>query len=163
MASDSVKTPHPGVYVLSGPVQTGKTTRLQGWCASQQKTAVGGVLAPVINGTRHICDAETGECRDLEHVPTDATSQRVGRFAFNEEVFLWAHSCIRASLESDRSWIILDEIGPLELRGRGLEPAVKTALQSADRHAVVLVVRDYLVAPVIAHYGLPAVERFPFA
>lgn len=96
MASDSVKPPHPGIYVLSGPVQTGKTTRLQGWCASQQKGAVGGILAPVINGARHICDAETGECKNLEHVPAGAPVQRVGRFAFNEEVFAWAHSCIHA-------------------------------------------------------------------
>ena len=37
--------------------------------------------------------------------------------------FLWAQNALFNSLDKNLEWLIIDEIGPLELEGKGLEPA----------------------------------------
>jgi len=54
---------------------------------------------------------------------------------------------------------VIDEIGPLELRGEGLEPAVSAVLAAESAAGalvanLVLVVREGLVDRVIEHYHL---------
>jgi nucleoside-triphosphatase len=193
--------PTSGVYVLSGPVQTGKTTRLRAWCAEQLSQSradgsppvVDGILAPVVHGHRHLLRVQTGVLRDLEDISDGAATVTVRRFTFNEEVFAWARSALLGAAQPAPPevtlprWTIVDEIGPLELAGGGLEPAVSDMLQrvgfgrrdnatqtiigdklnrSADSGTrVVLVIRENLVDDVLKHFGLSSqnVHRFPFA
>jgi nucleoside-triphosphatase THEP1 len=60
-------------------------------------------------------------------------------------------------MENMPRYLVIDEIGPLELSGRGLEPMVSTILENYERSPkqhLVLVVRDYLLEKVISHYHL---------
>lgn len=171
------------VRLVTGPIQTGKTTRLRAWVDSKNREtgrmggrapaidgvpAVDGVLAPVIGGERHLLHAASGETRNLEQIASDDPVVAVRRFRFNGSVFAWARSLIGAVSEQTE-WIVIDEIGPLELRGGGLEPAVGELFArfrlDAGRErtpGIVLVVRDTLVERALSHFGLAEDQALPF-
>lgn len=155
------------VTIFTGPVHTGKTTALRAWidALTAGGTRVGGVLAPVVEGSRNLC-AIGGACRRLDLVVSsdqDATKDparvvTIGPHRFDGDVFRWARSELAGALTRRPDWVVVDEVGPLELRGEGLEPALGDALaavRSADASPrVLLVVRDSLVARVVGHYKL---------
>ena len=168
----------PRIHLVTGPVQTGKTTRLRAWC--EHRTDVDGILAPVVDGRRHLLHIRSGVLRNLEEVSGGATTVTVRRFTFNANVFAWARGCqVAATTENHaqaggQRWIIVDEVGPLELSGSGLEPAVGELLVRVMEDAprirqeptgVVLVIREHLVDDALKHFGVSpaAVDRFPFA
>lgn len=161
------------IYLVSGPVRSGKTSRLGTWCRDHPDTLPGtgsdsidGILAPVIRGHRHVVRVTTGASRDLEDIPRGVATEVVRRYRFNAEAFSWARDNLRAAARSGAEWIVVDEIGPLELAGGGLEPAVAELLAAtAVRPArIVLVIREHLVADVLDYLGIHDgdVQPFPF-
>jgi len=159
------------IYLVTGPVQTGKTTRLRAWCDGRSE--VDGILAPVVNGQRHLFRISSGEMRNLEELSEGARAVTVRRYRFNAEVFAWARDCLVGAAFKRPHWIIVDEVGPLELSGGGLEPAVGELLVRVMEDAprirqeptgVVLVIREHLVDDALKHFGVSpaAVDRFPF-
>ncbi len=169
----------PKIYLVTGPVQTGKTTRLRSWC--DERSDVDGILAPVVDGRRHLLHIGSGVIRNLEDVSNCSAKVTVRRYTFNADVFAWARSCLLGAAtdpgwesSSQPRWIIVDEVGPLELSGGGLEPAVSELLAPAvdnpfrvedDLLRIVLVIREHLVDDALKHFGVsPAqVHRFSFA
>jgi hypothetical protein len=160
------------VLIVTGEIHTGKTTRLIRWIAGRRAAGdtVLGVVAPVINGDRHLCllDRDASDpCTSLRPSPGDP-EVRIGPHLFSGRVFDTA----RAHLNDSRAyltdygtpgnrhaWLIVDEVGPLELRGEGFEPELTTIVRAAtgtDRHpfTVVLVVRSRLLESVVSAYGL---------
>ena len=89
--------------------------------------------------------------------PTDVKVRilEVGRYRFDAAAFAWAARRIALVAEDpSRRWLVLDELGPLELKGAGLAPAVEILL-AAPRHVTpVLVIRDGLVEPMLERFGL---------
>ena len=174
-----IRAEPPRVYLVTGPVQTGKTTRLRAWC--DERSDVDGILAPVVDGRRHLLHIGGGVIRNLEEVSGGAATVTVRRYTFNADVFAWARSCLLSAaadpgreINAQPRWIIVDEVGPLELSGGGLEPAVSKllalALNSPLRGGgnllrVVLVIREHLVDDALKHFGVSPVQvdRFPFA
>ncbi len=145
---------------LTGPIHSGKTTRLAAWCAAQPAGTVGGILQPRRPAGRVLADVLTGEEVPFE-VPADAPEaavQRVGRFTFAAGAFAWATERLaRAAADARVTTVVIDEIGPLELRGEGLDVAVRAVLQAGANQPgrrVVLVVREGLVEGVRARYGV---------
>ncbi|MFW5689993.1 MAG: hypothetical protein ACOC1U_10505 [Spirochaetota bacterium] len=171
------------VVILSGPIRSGKTTALAHLLAGAgnpfgaNDPSITGVLAPIIAGRRHLCLLRTGECRLLE---TDATTPdttkpgeivAIGPHRFSERVFSWARNELTTSpARTAEGWVVVDEVGPLELRGEGLEPALGDVIarhlaaasfrpQRAKTEAgprLLLVVREGLVERVRAHYRIPS-------
>jgi len=139
------------IYVLSAPVQTGKTTSLIEW--SSGKEDVWGILTPVINGKRVFMDVHTREQFPMEAVAGEETLD-VGRFQFSKNNFDKAINIIRESINKD-GWIIIDEIGPLELRGQGFHDIVKELLASRNQR-IILVVREGLAQQVKDHFMIDA-------
>ena len=142
---------------ITGPIHSGKTTRLAAWCAAQPPGSVGGVLQPAQPTGRVFVDAATGAEFPLE-APPDAPEtavQRVGRYVFATAAFGWAADRLaRAAANPMVRTIVVDEIGPLELRGGGLDAALRALLASDQAELNVrLVVRDGLEAAVRARYG----------
>lgn len=127
------------VYVLTGPIQTGKTTSLLKW--TENRNDVYGIVTPIINGKRVFVDVRTGEQFQMELLEelTDNTVS-VGKFVFNKTSFDKAINIIRKSIP-ERGWLVVDEIGPLELKGEGFSAVLKEILQSR-RGKTLLVVRD---------------------
>ncbi len=66
----------------------------------------------------------------------------VGRFVFSKAGFAKAIQIIRDSITRE-GWLVIDEIGPLELRGEGFYNVLKEVL-AVRNEKIVLVVREGL-------------------
>lgn len=143
------------IIILTGPIQTGKTTALRRAFGDPGGLSARGVLQPVIGGRRHALCLESGETRLLES-QADSDTVHVGRFAFSAATLAWARACIDGAPSSE-AWLVIDEVGPLELRGDGLAESVRVATGRARRPGgprLLLVVREGLVGSVVRAFGL---------
>jgi molybdopterin-guanine dinucleotide biosynthesis protein A len=144
------------VYILSQPIQTGKTGILQQWLQNQPNAH--GILTPDLNGKRMLYDIGPKIYHPLQ-IETKEESIDIGKFTFSKKGFENARNIILQALHKNPEWLIIDEIGRLEMdRHEGLEPAVgevialvKTKYTQVN---LLLVIRDYLLQPAINYYQL---------
>lgn len=144
------------IIVITGPVQSGKTTFLRNLFEGRKD--VSGFLCPDVNGLRCFFDLNSKELLEFEvpHAGGGLSLINIGKFAFRSDVFIKAKFIIEQSFNQPVSFFIIDEIGKLELKGQGLEPELFTMLNKralADT-ILILVVRDYLLDDVIKRYNL---------
>ncbi len=145
------------IFLLSGPIHTGKTTRLTEWI--KNKNDIDGILQPVIDGKRHIKHISSGEILLLE-IPFDFHEKNIliiGNYKFNNDVFTWARKELLLAYNKNPEWLIIDEVGKLEMEGKGLEPAIGKIINDLNDHKnlnLVFVVRDHLVPDFLTKYGL---------
>jgi len=147
------------IHILTGPVKSGKTTRLIAWIRYHENCA--GILAPVIDEKKHIYSIHNERQMVLEGEKNLAGQEQklidIGRYSFLLSSFEWAREELLSALNLNPRWLIIDEIGPLELAGEGLEPAVTAILNKFERtkdHQLILVIREAILEQVIAHYQL---------
>jgi nucleoside-triphosphatase THEP1 len=143
------------IILLSGPVQSGKTTYLANILGVPSDMA-GGFLTPDENGRRIIVDLENG--RKIDFQVSDSCSEevlKVGRFRFLESGFETATAfCLQHAAQGCQI-IVVDEIGKLELRNEGFHSLVSELLKLQKAEQILfLVVRDYLLEEVIEKYSL---------
>ncbi len=71
-------------------------------------------------------------------------------------VFDKAKEILLRDFEKDYDWLVIDEIGPLELNNSGLEPAITEIFsnRSTFKGNILIVVRDKVFNDLIAHYGI---------
>jgi len=143
-----------GIYIFSRPVRSGKTTELAKWLEDRGNTS--GVLMPDIGDIRYLRDIAAGDSRRLELETETPGAIRVGRFIFDGEIFTWGRDILQKAATGNSSWLVIDEIGKLELEGAGFEPAVSEILLKRNDFPgrLLLVVRDSLLSAVINHYTL---------
>jgi nucleoside-triphosphatase THEP1 len=137
------------VYMLTAPIQTGKTTSLINW--SKEINDVYGILTPVADGKRVFMNANTKEQWPMEANGSEETVV-VGRFIFSKAGFEKAIKEIRDGIAKE-GWLIIDEIGPLELRGEGFSEILKEAV-SQKKNKIILVVREGLAEQVVEVFGI---------
>ena len=70
------------LFILKGPVHSGKTTALKEFCKGRKQT--GGVLSPVIDGKRYFLDIETGETFLMEAAPSEINIIQTGKSKFKK-------------------------------------------------------------------------------
>jgi nucleoside-triphosphatase THEP1 len=140
------------VILLVAPVQTGKTTSLVGWSADRDD--VHGILTPVVNGKRMFMDANSRQLFLMEAREGETDTVAIGKYMFSRQGFEKATEVIRQAMQKD-GWLVIDEIGPLELRGEGFHGIVKEVLQQR-RKKLILVIRDKeeMVEKVKAYFGI---------
>jgi len=141
------------VYIVTGQIQTGKTTALIEW--SDGKNDVFGILTPVIEGKRFFMDAHLRNRFEMEANEGDQEVISIGRFKFSTISFHKATQIINDSI--GKGWLVIDEIGPLELNKQGFYEVVKEALLK-HFSPVVLVVRESLAAKVADLFELKNYE-----
>ncbi len=158
---------HPAVHLLTGSQGSGKTTMMERAIARLRDDGVrvGGILSHVCSadGERTGYDIEdvlTGAravlCRKEHRADTrgehDADSrsnhaagvQSVGPFVFHPEGLSLGAEALAVRPEHPATVVIVDEVGPLELRGEGWAASVRNLLNS-DTPAILIVVRPALV------------------
>lgn len=144
------------IYIFSQPIQTGKTSRLAKWATHNPQA--GGILTPDIDRKRKLYSLANQTVCDFQLSETDE-GIRIGRFVFDADTFAKARQLLLNNTEQAYDWIIVDEIGRLELdRNEGLEPAVSQLIQQVQQNTIqtklLLVIRDYLLDQAIAKYQL---------
>lgn len=139
------------VYLLTGPVRSGKTTALIRW--AEKRDDVFGILTPDIEHIRFFADAHTKNTFRMEAGPGEEAVS-VGRFLFSKKNFEIAGNIIRHGADAG-GWLVIDEVGPLELREEGFAAALRQVLmRRTDK--LLLVVREGLTDRVKKHFDLPA-------
>lgn len=138
------------IFILTGKIRSGKTTSLLNWI--QSRNDVYGILTPVINDKRIFVDIESQEQFSMEAAEGEKEIISVGRFKFNPRNFEKAKDIIRISMNKN-GWLIIDEIGPLELRGEGFHKVLLEALHS-NKQKILLVVRHSILEEVKKHFGM---------
>ena len=144
------------VVIYTGEKGVGKSTYLQE--IFLQKLNVCGILQPRINGIKYLVDVVSGEKRKLEldNQIGDEKVVTIGNYIFSGDTFLWGQQKLNDAIKTSSELIIIDEIGPLELSGSGLEPVLAQMIFKAIswEKKLLLVVRPKLIEKVISKYQL---------
>jgi len=136
--------PENRIYILTGPIQTGKTNSVVNW--SGKRDDVFGILTPVAGGKRVFMNVHSREQFRMEATQGETGTLAVGRFVFSRTNFNKAIQIIREGMHTG-GWLVIDEIGPLELRDEGFSDVLKEVLALRDEK-ILLVVREGLVEKV---------------
>lgn len=147
--------------ILAGGMNTGKTTAVRDLVSQLQreKVDVGGFCSPGIWREGQKVGYTLHDFHSSNDIPL-ATWQdgtrgiRQGRFLFLDEGLRGGREALERSMSS--SVIVLDEIGPLELRGEGFAKALERIVSTYGGVSL-LVVRNSLVESVIHQFRLTRV------
>ncbi len=149
------------VILLTGPTHSGKTGALS---ATVRQPGVAGLLAPDLPSGRILEDLESGEIERFQVHDESEPFVEIGPYRFRYAAFEWANARLVAAAHSGARAIVIDEVGPLELRGGGLRRGLDAVL-ARESGAAVLVVRESLIAQVEALAGgaaeVATVETWP--
>jgi len=122
----------PEVVIISGDIHQGKTTVAQKVVSIllEQGVRIGGFLAigEDEEGVRtgfSIKEIETGKTMVLCSVKTDATSTKTGKFYFNDTAIQWGNRLLAPENLDNKDLVVIDELGPLELAGKGWAAAIE--------------------------------------
>jgi nucleoside-triphosphatase THEP1 len=155
------------IYILSGPIRSGKTSRLLKWAEGRPDLA--GIATPDQEGLKMIYDLNTRRYHSFQLGESDLHAEEctsIGKFRFSNAAFLLARQTLARAAQQGSDWLIIDEIGPLELEGRGFEPQsgriIEQYLARQQRGDLLLVVRDAILCRTIDHYKINQFNFFNF-
>lgn len=148
--------------LLTGPSHVGKTTAcwkaLPGLRASGVKVA--GFISPPLldeHGVKtgiEMVDLTTGKRQTFARVVRGGEPTTIGVYRLVDEAVEWARGVMSAALWANADWLVIDEIGPLELHeGQGFAFALEPL---ADPHRVpnaIVLVREYLADELAERLG----------
>ena len=126
------------LYILTAPIQSGKTTSLVKW--SENRKDVYGILTPDVDGKRIFMNAHTRQLFLMEAKEGEMETFTVGKFIFSKRNFDRAIQIIQVGIDNP-GWLVIDEIGPLELKGVGFCNVLKEVL-AKRKHNILLVIRN---------------------
>ena len=148
------------ILLLTGSRDSGKTSFLKRLVETLKSKgeSVGGILslAEMQGGIKKAYFAQdigTGEIWPLVSEEKFVEGFDYGRYSFSLEGYRKAGKVLENSLQS--AILIVDEIGPVELLGRGFCDILKDILSRYTGN-LILVVRESLVKEVIEFFRLPA-------
>ena len=147
--------------LVVGEPGSGKTS----WCREyidrrrESGSRVGGILSPAIEkqGQRvgsNALDLLTGQevpFARLSRYRSFKAGEKIGNYTISRDGIIFACDAIKRAVESRCDLVVIDEVGPLELGGKGLMPAVELALASAVD--VLMVVRSSLKGALQRHFS----------
>ncbi len=121
----------PQIIMITGEVHEGKTTFAHSVInlLLKEKIKVSGFLAIAINenGERkgfNLYDIEKGESSNLCTVVKTENGVQTGKYYFNEEAIKKGSAILDPGNLSGTQLVVIDEIGPLELKGQGWSNAI---------------------------------------
>lgn len=126
---------------------------------SQDRDDCGGVLSPDVDGLRVLYNVKTKQTIPWQKPMPDENDLVVGRFSFDPDAFMVASGWLDEHLKDDTvRHIILDEVGMLELDGKGWASWLNASLPQLGDKTLVLVVRRTILDEVINLFGLEEVS-----
>jgi nucleoside-triphosphatase THEP1 len=147
--------PPAPVVVVTGPPGCGKTAAIEAAVAAwrAQGRTVSGIVQPGVfaHGRKVgflVRDLATGAEAALAERVERASGEHGTRFRFAPAGIELARRALAGAAPGNV--LVVDEVGPIELRGGGHLPALRKALAAPGLAAVVLVVRRQLVPSLLA-------------
>ncbi len=148
------------ILIISGPIRSGKTT-YTGQVAEALKSgniAVGGIVSPRIMESDEttgydISDLRTGHREPFLRLKNDTTVSSIGRFEILDAGLYAGTDALTVQPDAEPDVVIIDEIGRLELEGKGWAGSLETLLSGTACH-LVLAIRDTFTEEVIRHWKL---------
>jgi len=151
------------VFVLTGPVHSGKTTFLKGAAAFWDLAgfSVGGFLNDARFDVGRVMGYDLFDLRGGESVPFLRAEggpdwQRVGGFSLVPGGLERAEGILARDIRADI--LVVDEVGPLELAGLGIWPALSAALSAGAK--CLCVVRMTILEEFRAKMGKRRIDVF---
>lgn len=145
------------IIIFSRPIHSGKTTELVQWC-KRQKNAYG-ILMPDIKGSRKILNIKTMEIFDIQCTDVEKTNEpltAIGKFHFYTAAFEEANQVLIGALTCKPDWLIIDEVGRLELGGKGFYRSMAEIADAYNNKRntgnLLITVRDNLCEEVISFF-----------
>ena len=148
--------------LLTGPRHVGKTTAcwkaLPGLRATGLKIA-GFVSPPILNGEGHktgieLVDLTTGQRQKFARVAGPDETPTVGIYLVTDEATEWARGVLAAALTANADWLVIDEIGPLELHhNRGFAFALAPLADPERIPNAIVIVRPELARELAERVG----------
>jgi len=149
----------PELVIITGDVHEGKTTFLQKLISDLEKKGIraGGFTAPGTfeNGLRNsISLAETGTGKVFELCSNNPETGNInhGRFYFSKEAIEKGLEILSPENLAGKQLVVIDEIGPLELKGEGWSPAIEKLCRTPNLPQV-WVVRRQAVERVVRRWN----------
>lgn len=146
------------IMILCDARGSGKTKSLMEM-STLSKKSIAGILTPNHSGSRHLYSISSKTWYPLE---VDKKADRgktfeVGRYLFLESAFDHASSGFLDEWDSNTEMVIIDELGFLELRGKGFYSLVMELLEKKPFSLVplLLVIREHKLEEMIAFFKLP--------
>ncbi len=146
------------VIIFTGPIGSGKTTKLENWVNGRSDT--GGILMPVRSGGRYFQQIRSGEEYPAEADMGDDNVIVIGKYRFSADAFIRANSEIMKGFGKYNN-IVIDEIGPLELQGKGFAPSLFNIVNNKRRMSqtdIFLVIREGLVKDIVEYFKITDFE-----
>jgi nucleoside-triphosphatase THEP1 len=146
------------IIIFSKPIHSGKTTDLMSWCKTQKTCS--GILMPDIDGVRKIFDIEKQSYFDAECKTFGANEElvEIGKYQFYQSAFDRANQIIEEALSTESEFIVIDEIGMLEINQKGFYPSVKQLIDASNtddiKSTIILAVRDVFVDEVVTYFHI---------
>jgi nucleoside-triphosphatase THEP1 len=147
------------IRILSGAKGQGKSSRLKEVFADVPGAE--GILTLRREGDlRDFCKLTSGESWSMQGAENYAGPWlEVGRFRFSAAAFDRASQyLLETAWHPDTKLLIVDEVGPLELRKEGFYNALKEVMENPAGPDLLLVVRSELVEEVKQFFGIPDAE-----
>jgi nucleoside-triphosphatase THEP1 len=142
------------IIILTGAIQTGKSTRLLQW--SEHKN-VGGFLTPIVSDKRMLFSLPQKVHTPFESMESNEQTISVGRYHLLKSTFDQMNTHLINQSNNLFDWLIIDEVGPLELQGEGIYTGLIYLLSNSSV-PLLLVVREGLVQQVVDKFNLAGVE-----
>lgn len=148
----------PNIFILSAPIRSGKTTALMDFW-ERGVTSFDGFLTPDIDDSRKLILLDTDEELPFELESGDETNSiSVGKFHFSKSTFDLVKNKLKHLHKTPANLIIIDELGKLEMEGKGFEPElgelIQNFKQASDDKLLILVIRNTLLEAAIVKYHL---------
>ncbi len=142
------------IYIISGETRSGKTTFLKSVIEDlkNQGQNVGGILAKGIDKNKErygfeIENVATGERKLLSSREPKQGSIKTGRFYFYKEGLVFGNQALSTNLDN-LDWLVIDEVGYLELKGKGWFEAIEKAMNQTGLN-MIWVVRKRILEEVL--------------
>lgn len=139
------------VIIVTAPRNSGKTTYLKKFCLSHNCI---GYIAESDEQKNLFYYEEFRSKKTFPSLTTEVHEDwsRIGKYYFKSEVFIELESFLDHLINESYDYIVLDEIGKLELEGKGFDVILNKCIRQESN--LVLVVRDIFVDDVIEKYKL---------
>lgn len=147
----------PSLFLLTGPVNCGKTRTLRRWLCDWEAEGVslGGIVSDALWNFNSkigydVCDLVSGKCWPIIRSTTFTCDIQIGKYHFDATKIQEVVHAARATPECDL--LALDEIGPLELEQHGGFHDLLNSYLLERNCSLCFVVRDTSIDTFLDHY-----------